>query len=115
MKLDIIICHIQSYRNWHYTKTTVYGKPFSLSESKKELPPYEIDQIVEGKVHKIQPFGIRVKTSDGRVTLIHKSRLAEIGHRDTAFEKGNPITLKKTGYDDTHKCDIWDIVSHNNQ
>lgn len=114
-KLEIIICHIQSYRNWYNTKTTVYGKPFSLLESKKALPPYEIDQIVKGKVHKIQPFGIRVKTIDGRVTLIHKSRLAEIGHRDTIFEKGNPITLKKIGYDETHKCDIWNIISKEHQ
>lgn len=98
-----------SYIN--FKKQAVYAKPYKELPVRQELPPYDIGQVVRGEIKKILPFGIRIKCEDGRITLIHISRLEELGYSDHKFEPSQMITIKKTGFDEAHQNDIWEIVS----
>jgi hypothetical protein len=97
--------------NIHLKKQCVYAKPYKDIPSKVILPPYEIGQVVEGAIVQVISFGIRIKTNDGRKTLIHISRLQELGYGDYKFEKNNFIKIKKVGFDKDHNNDIWVIIS----
>ena len=98
--------------NIDFKKQTVYALPYKdeLVE-KKEYPPFETGQIIKGEIIKVHPFGIRVKCEDERKTLIHISRLQELGYGDYQFEQSQTITIKKIGFDDIHHKDIWEITS----
>ena len=98
--LKLVIGHI------NLEKKTIYTKPY-----KEELPPYEIGDVVKGEIKKVLPFGLRITCEDGRTTLIHTSRLNELGYGDYKFEPSQKITLKKTGFNKIHKNDIWEILS----
>ncbi|MBR6197731.1 MAG: hypothetical protein IKQ72_09030 [Bacteroidaceae bacterium] len=93
----------------NFKKQAVYGVPYK-EMNPKTFVPFEDNQEIEGKIYKVLPFGIRIKFQDGRRTLIHKNRLAEIGYQDVLFTIGQSITIVKKGYDDEHKADIWDII-----
>ena len=97
--------------NINLKKQCVYAKPYKDIPSKVILPPYEIGQVVEGAIVQVISFGIRIKTNDGRKTLIHISRLQELGYGDYKFEKNNFIKIKKVGFDKDHNNDIWVIIS----
>ena len=89
----------------------IYGIPFVKSKKRNEYPSFENNQKVYGVIFEIKPFGIRIKTSDGVKTLIHKTRLEEIGYSGFLFVKGQRITIRKVGYDEEHKNDLWNIES----
>ena len=103
--LKLGICSINT------KKHAVYAKPYKELQAKLDLPPFEIGQIVEGAICKIKPFGIIIKCKDGRKTLIHISRLQEVGYGDYKFELSQTITIKKIGFDTEHNKDIWEILS----
>lgn len=88
----------------------VYAKPYKEMQAKMDLPPFDIGQIVEGVICKIKPFGIIIKCKDGRKTLIHISRLQEMGYGDYKFELSQPITIKKIGFNEEYNKDIWEIL-----
>ena len=92
----------------------IYGVPYRKKVPQTTQKPYEIGQSVIGKIFKSLPYGIRIKTTDGRMILIHISRLKELGYEVTYFEKGQSITLVKTGFDEEHRKDIWNINSIEN-
>lgn len=103
--LKLIISGINIKRN------NVYAKPYKELLEKTVLPPFDIGQIVEGTIRYIRPYGIIIKCNDGRKTLIHKSRLNELGYGDYKFEKSQSITIKKTGVNEEYNKDIWEIIS----
>lgn len=103
--LKLIISGINIKRN------IVYAKPYKELLEKMVLPPFDIGQIVEGTIRYIRPYGIIIKCNDGRKTLIHKSRLNELGYGDYQFEKSQSITIKKTGVNEEYNKDIWEIIS----
>ena len=92
-------------------KHAVYAKPYEELQEKIDLPPFEIGQIVEGVICKIKPFGIIIKCKDGRKTLIHISKLQELGYGDHKFEISQSIMIKKVGFNEEHNKDVWDIIS----
>ena len=89
----------------------VYAKPYKELQEKPVFPPFKIRQTVEGTVQNILPYGIIIKCKDGRKTLIHKSRLNELGYGDYQFERYQSITIKKTGVNEEYDKDIWEIIS----
>jgi polyribonucleotide nucleotidyltransferase len=95
----------------NFKKQAVYAKPYKEPKDKEIYPPYELGQIIEGKVFKVLPYGIRIRNEDGRNTLIHKSQLQKQGYGDFEFELSQSVTIKKSGYDEEHNKDIWDIIS----
>ena len=103
LKLRIILVNVK--------RNIVYAKPYKELQEKMVLPPFEIGQIVEGTIRYIRPYGIIIKCNDGRKTLIHKSRLNELGYGDYQFEKSQSITIKKTGVNEEYNKDIWEIIS----
>ena len=103
--LKLIISYI------NFKKQAVYAKPYKELPVKQELPPFELGQIVKGSIIKVRPFGIKISCEDGRKTLIHISRLQELGYSEHIFEVSNAITIKKTGFDEVHQKDIWEIIS----
>lgn len=103
--LKLGICSINT------KKHAIYAKPYKELQAKLDLPPFEIGQIVEGAICKIKPFGIIIKCKDGRKTLIHVSRLQELGYGDYKFELSQAITIKKIGFDTEHNKDVWEILS----
>ncbi len=92
-------------------KQAVYARPYKEPTEKAVYPPYEIGQIVEGKISKIVKYGIFIKTKDERKTMIHISQLQKLGYGDYSFVVSQPITIKKSGFDEEHNKDIWDIIS----
>lgn len=68
-------------------------------------------QVVEGTIIQVISFGIRIKTKDGRKTLIHISRLQELGYSDYTFKIAQSIIIKKVGFDENHNNDVWEIIS----
>ena len=98
-----------SYIN--FKKQAVYAKPYRKPTEKVVYPPYEIGQIIEGKISKIVKYGIFIKTKDERKTMIHISQLQKLGYGDYKFEVSQPVTIKKSGFDEEHNKDIWDIIS----
>lgn len=103
--LKIVISYI------NLKKQSVFAKPYKGIPSKVVPPPYEMGQVVEGTIIQVISFGIRIKTKDGRKTLIHISRLQELGYGDYKFVKNKSIKIKKAGYDKDHNNDLWEIVS----
>lgn len=103
--LKLVISYI------NFKKQAVYAKPYKELPVKQELPPFELGQIVKGSIIKVRPFGIKISCEDGRKTLIHISRLQELGYSEHIFEVSNAITIKKTGFDEVHQKDIWEIIS----
>ena len=89
----------------------VYAKPYKELQEKPVFPPFEIGQTVEGTVQNILPYEIIIKCNDGRKTLIHKSRLNELGYGDYQFERFQSITIKKTGVNEEYDKDIWEIIT----
>ena len=92
-------------------KQAVYARPYKEPTEKAVYPPYEIGQIIEGKISKIVKYGIFIETKDERKTMIHISQLQKLGYGDYSFVVSQPITIKKSGFDEEHNKDIWDIIS----
>lgn len=103
--LKIVISYI------NLKKQSVFAKPYKGIPSKVVTPPYEMGQVVEGTIIQVISFGIRIKTKDGRKTLIHISRLQELGYGDYTFKIAQSIIIKKVGFDESHNNDIWEIIS----
>ena len=95
----------------NFKKQSVYAKPYKEPSHKTVYSPIEIGQVIEGIIIKILPFGIRIRTTDGRKTLIHISRLQELGYSNNSFNLSQNITIKKVGFDKEHESDVWEIVS----
>ena len=108
-KLKLAISYI------NFKKQAIYAKPYKEPTEKVVYPPYELGQIIEGTVLKIKRFGIIIKTTDERKTMIHISQLQKLGYGDYKFEESQPITIKKSGFDEEHNKDIWDIISIDNE
>ena len=94
----------------NFKKQAVYAKPYKEPSHKTVYSPVEIGRVVEGTIIKILPFGIRIRTLDGRKTLIHESRLQDLGYSNDSFNLSQTITIKKVGFDEEHNNDIWEIV-----
>lgn len=105
-KIQLAISYI------NFKKQIVYAKPYNEIANKNDFPPFEIGQVVKGEIIKVSPFGIRIKCEDGRNTLIHVSRLQELGYGDSKFEQSQALTIKKIGFDEEHHKDIWEIISN---
>lgn len=83
---------------------------------KKDLPnPFQIDEIVEGTICEIKPFGIRFVTADHRRSLIHITLLKNQHLELSQFSKSQKITVQKTGINTEHKNDIWKILKIDGQ
>lgn len=93
--LDLIINSINKQRQ---IRSWPYQEPFKMGQS------------ISGTVYRIHPYGIRILTSDSRLTFIHISKLTELGYELGKIEVGQPLTLVKVGYDETYKKDLWNIV-----
>lgn len=103
--LKLRICSINT------KKHAVYARPYKELQANLDLPLFELGQIVEGVICKIKPFGIIIKCKNGRKTLIHISKLQELGYGDYKFELSQPITIKKIGFNEEYNKDIWEILS----
>lgn len=103
--LKLGICSIKT------KKHAVYARPYKELQANLDLPLFELGQIVEGVICKIKPFGIIIKCKNGRKTLIHISKLQELGYGDYKFELSQPITIKKIGFNEEYNKDIWEILS----
>ena len=72
---------------------------------------YILGQEYSGVVKKRREFGWIIELESGFTVLVHKNMISEdIYDRIT---QGEHITLRKTGYDEAHKKDIWEIVRIN--
>lgn len=95
----------------NFRKQAVYAKPYKEPSHKIVYSPIEIGQVVEGTIIRILPFGIRIRITDGRKTLIHVSRLQELGYGTNSFKQSQTIIIKKVGFDEEHENYVWEIVS----
>lgn len=78
---------------------------------------FQVGEVKEGKVidYDISPRGrkifVIVQFSDGWVTKIHRHSFDYSGSCADFYYPGDPITVKKKGFNKTQKFAIWKILN----